>query len=60
MDKVLASAAEIFSEETTIIDLIEKFATEKPNAEQVIFDGESFSRGWVYNKINQTSNSMVP
>ena len=58
MDKVFAAAGEIFSEQLTILDLIERFADKDPNAEQLIFQGESFSRGWIRDKINQTANGL--
>ena len=39
-------------------DLIERKAEQDPNAEQIIFQGESFTRGWISDKINQTAHAL--
>ena len=58
MDRVFVAAGEIFANQLTMLDLIEQKATADPHAEQYIFQGESFTRGWINDRINQTAHAI--
>lgn len=53
---VQEQAAEVFSNQLTVIDYIQKKAEADPDRTSIIFNGEKFSRKWHVDKLNQTSH----
>lgn len=54
-DKMQEAAMEIFGNQETTIDYLLSRAEENPKKTSLIFDNDEFSRGWIADKLNQTS-----